>query len=263
MDAPVPRGDGAAPELLVGLDADDTLWHSEVHFELTQRRVRELLGPHLGEAIGAAGAATGPAVDFEERLLETERRNLGVFGYGVKGFALSLVETVIEVTGGRVAATDIGRILDWCKELLARPVELLDDVAEVTAELASRYRLVVITKGDLFHQEAKLASSGLGQHLAGVEVVSEKDPRDYARILDRYGVEPARFVMVGNSLRSDIVPVAELGGRGVHIPYHVTWAFEHAELPPELTERVVHLDRFAQLPAALEALERAPWPPTG
>ena len=229
---------------LVGLDADDTLWHSEVHFELTQARVRELLGPLV------------PGEDFDARLLDMERRNLGVFGYGVKGFALSLVETAIEVTEGRVPAADIGQILTWAKELLAQPVELLDGVDEVTAELATRFPLVVITKGDLFHQEAKVASSGLADRFAGVEVVSEKNPEDYQRILDRYGVEPSQFVMVGNSMRSDIVPVAQLGGLGVHIPYAVTWAFEHAELPDELAARVVSLGRFDQLPAALDAIAR-------
>jgi len=235
-----------APEdLLVGLDADDTLWHSEVHFEMTQRQVRDLLAHHID----------GP--DFDERLLAVERRNLGVFGYGVKGFTLSLIETAIEVTAGEVPASDIARILDWAKELLARPVDLLDDVEAVVAQLATRYRLVVITKGDLFHQEAKVASSGLSGHLAGVEVVSEKDPADYQRILDRYGVPPERFVMVGNSLRSDVVPVAQLGGRAVHIPYEVTWEFELAELPDALADRVTRLDRFGQLPAALDRLARA------
>ncbi|MEA3217510.1 MAG: putative hydrolase of the superfamily [Acidimicrobiia bacterium] len=229
----------------VGIDGDDTLWHSEIHFELTQQRIRELLAPFVQGA------------EFDQRLLATERANLRLFGYGVKGFALSTIETAIELTGERIPARDIRRIIDCAKELLDHPVELVEHVDRVTAELCERYPLVLITKGDLFHQQAKLAASGLGERFAGVEIVAEKDPVDYQRVLGRYGIDPARFVMVGNSMRSDVLPAVEVGGRAVYIPYQVTWAFEHAELPEELNHRVVRLDHFGQLPDALEALARS------
>lgn len=203
---------------VVGLDADDTLWHSEGHFHLTEQRFRELLGPWVeGEAVSAA-------------LLETEARNLALFGYGVKGFTLSMIETALTLTDHRIDGERIARVLGFGKELLAHPVELLDGVRETLAELAAGYRLVLVTKGDLFHQEAKVAASGVGELFEAVEVVAEKDGATYARILARLGVAPEAFCMIGNSLRSDIAPVVELGGFGVHVPYHVTWALEHADV---------------------------------
>lgn len=226
----------------IGFDGDDTLWHSERYFVLTQERINELLAPWVD------------AERFDEALLATERANLARFGYGVKGFLLSTIETAISLTEERVPAAVIHRILEWGKELLDHPVELLDGVAETVGALAGAYRLVLITKGDLFHQETKVATSGLAEHFAAVEIVSEKDPATYERILQRLGVPAERFVMVGNSLRSDILPAVELGGRGVHVPYHVTWQLEEAELPDALTSRVRHLDRIGQLPALLATL---------
>jgi putative hydrolase of the HAD superfamily len=148
----------------------------------------------------------------------------------------------------------VSSIIGHAKALLDHPVELLDDVARITTELAADYRLVLVTKGDLFHQEAKLAASGLGERFAGVEIVAEKSVAGYRRVQERYDVRPDRFVMVGNSMRSDVLPVLEAGSRAVYIPYHITWAFEHAELPDHLTGGVTRLDRFAQLPAALANL---------
>jgi putative hydrolase of the HAD superfamily len=227
---------------LLGVDADDTLWHSEVHFEFTQQRVRELVAPWV------------EAADFDERLLATERRNLRLFGYGVKGFALSTIETVIELTEGRIPASDIHQIISVAKSQLDHPIELLAGVEATVAALAVRYRLVLITKGDLFHQEAKVAASGLGERFEGVEVVAEKDPATYRRLLHRYGADPANFAMIGNSLRSDILPALELGGFGVHIPYALTWAHEVVDLPSPLEERLVRLERFEELPEALARL---------
>ena len=228
---------------LIGLDGDDTLWHSERYFATTQERIRSLLAPW-------ADAET-----FDEALLATERANLARFGYGVKGFLLSTIETAIELTAGRVPATAIGHIIGWGKDLLDHPVELLDGVADVLAELASSHRLVLVTKGDLFHQETKVASSGLAGLFEAVHIVSEKDPDTYRRVLDAAGVEPAGFVMVGNSLRSDVLPAAEIGARGVHVPYQITWGLEQAELPEALMGRVVQLDRLTQLPGALGRLQ--------
>lgn len=236
------QGDGPGRIELLGLDADDTLWHSERYFAVAQLRLVEMLGQWADETV------------VERRLLETEHANLRLFGYGVKGFTLSTIETAITVSDGRIGAADIAEIIGWGKELLAHPVELLEGVAETIPALAASYRLVLVTKGDLFHQESKVAASGLGDHFSGVEIVSEKEPADYRRLLDRYDVAPERFVMVGNSLRSDVLPVAELGGYGVYVPYHLTWALEHADLPDALADRVRHLSTFAQLPAVLAAL---------
>jgi putative hydrolase of the HAD superfamily len=209
---------------VVGLDGDDTLWHSESHFVTTTERLAELLSPWVPHTAAA-----------EARLVEVERRNLALFGYGVKAFTLSMIETAIEVSGEQVTAAGIRRIVEWSKELMDHPVELLPEVAETVARLAGDHRLLLVTKGDLLHQESKVARSGLAEHFEGIHIVSEKDPATYRRVLAAHGVEPTDFVMVGNSLRSDILPVLELGGRGIHVPYHTTWALEEvdeADLPP-------------------------------
>jgi putative hydrolase of the HAD superfamily len=201
----------------VGLDADDTLWHSENHFVVTEERFRALLEPWLD------------ASETAERLLARERHNLAVFGYGIKGFTLSMIETAIEASGATIDAASIGRIVDWGKEMLEHPVELLPGVAETVDALRSDYRLVLVTKGDLFHQESKIAESGLAEYFDAVEILSEKSCEHYARVLHRNRIEPSEFCMVGNSARSDVLPVLELGGRGVHVPYHVTWAHEEVD----------------------------------
>ena len=200
---------------VAGLDGDDPLWHNETRFNLTQGEFRELLRRHV------------PDADVEKHLADTEMRNLGVYGYGVKSFTLSMIETAIQLTDGRIPAKDIEVILSWGKRMLMEPTELLDGVEPAVRELSGRYDLLLITKGDLFDQESKLARSGLADLFLGVEIVSEKNVATYRGILERRGIKPEEFVMVGNSLRSDIVPVLELGARAVHIPYHVTWHHEH------------------------------------
>lgn len=202
---------------VVGLDADDTLWDNEPLFRDTQERFREMLVRH----------APGP--DIDAHLLEVERRNLALFGYGVKGFTLSLIESAIELTNGRIDAREIEQVLSWGRDMIAHPVELLDGVDEAVPELAARYRVLIITKGDLLHQESKVARSGLVDVVDGVEIVAEKDVDTYRRILDRRGVDPGRFVMAGNSVRSDVAPVLDIGGYAVHIPSGVTWALEHVD----------------------------------
>lgn len=228
---------------VVGLDGDDTLWHNEQLFVDTQERFCELLAPHVDLDHAALHA----------RLLEVERRNLDTFGYGVKAFTLSLIETAIEVTDGELPGRDVQAILDLGRELHDHPVQLLDGVPEAVDALTDRYRVMIVTKGDLLHQESKVARSGLAEHLWGVEVVSEKDVPTYRRVLDRNRVDPGTFVMVGNSVRSDVLPVLELGGRAVHIPYHVTWELEHAEPDPERHEFPV-LASIHDLPACIDAL---------
>jgi putative hydrolase of the HAD superfamily len=208
----------------VGIDADDTLWHSENRFHETHRRYHELLADHVDLDVD----------ELERRMLETEQRNLRLFGYGAKGFTLSLIETAIEVTDGAVPTEAIATILDFGKELLDHPVELLDGVAEAIESFRERgLHLLLITKGDLWHQEAKVAASGIADHFDAVEIVAEKDPATYRSILDRHGIDPASFCMVGNSVRSDVLPVLELGGRAVHVPYDYLWAHEAVEDPGE------------------------------
>ena len=203
---------------VVGLDGDDTLWRNEEYFAASQQAFRDLLAPYVNGDI-----------DVDERLEAKERANLELFGYGVKGFTLSLIETAIEVTSGRVTGDVVQALLDIGKGMLQQPVELIEGVAETIPLLAEHYRLVVITKGDLWNQEQKLARSDLAELMWGVEIVAEKDLATYQRILRRYDVDPATFVMVGNSVRSDILPVLEAGGRAVHIPHELTWALEVAE----------------------------------
>jgi len=224
---------------LVALDADDTLWHNEPLFTSVRDQFCALLERYEPE-----GVAT-------DCLNSVEMRNLQHFGYGVKGFVLSMIETAIEMTGGRVESRDLSRIIDWGREMLASPVELLDGVCGAVEELARDFPLILLTKGDLLHQETKLARSGLGHHFKGIEIVSEKDADVYRRVMARYDVRPDRFVMVGNSLRSDILPVLEAGGHAVYVPYEETWSHERVE-PEQLSS--VHFHEIAHirdLPALL------------
>lgn len=203
----------------IGFDADDTLWQNEQFFRMTEERFRALLAGHMdADQLGA-------------RLLEAEKRNLGRYGFGIKGFMLSMIETAIEVSGGDVPASTIGDILGLGREMLAHPVETLPGVRETLEELADSHRLVLITKGDLFDQERKLAASGLGELFDAVEIVSDKQADTYRRIFARHGDGPERAMMIGNSLKSDVVPAIEAGGWGVYVPHELTWVLEHVEPP--------------------------------
>ena len=215
MNAPTaPTYDGITH---VGLDADDTLWHSENRFHEAHLRYHRLLARHVDVSPG----------ELEARMLATERRNLGLFGYGAKGFTLSLIETAIEVTDGTIPSREIEQIIAFGKELLDHPVELLPGVTATIDRLrGAGLGLIIITKGDLWHQESKVASSGLAESVDGVEIVAEKDPRTYGTILRRHGIEPETFCMVGNSVRSDVLPVLDIGGHALHVPYEYLWAHE-------------------------------------
>lgn len=226
----------------IGLDADDTLWHSENHFAVTEQRFGELVQP-WAEGEEAAG-----------RLLDRERANLRLFGYGVKGFTLSMIETAIEVSGGDVSAQAIQQVIEWGKEMMDHPVELLAGVADTIERLRSRYNLLLITKGDLFHQETKIAESGLADRFDAVEILSEKSPDHYRRVLDRAGVSPGEFVMVGNSMRSDVLPAIEIGSHGVHVPYGITWGHEHIDDDPE-ADTFHRLKRISELPGLVTRLD--------
>lgn len=203
----------------IGFDADDTLWQNEAFFRLTQDRFAALLADHADPH------------HLHDRLLAAERRNLGHYGFGVKGFTLSMIETAIEVTEGRVPAAVIAEIMSAGREMLEHPIELLPHAREAVEALAATHRVLLITKGDLLDQERKLAQSGLGDLFHGVEIVSDKTAAVYARIFTRHGDGPDRALMVGNSLKSDVIPVIEAGGFGVHVPHGLTWALEHADAP--------------------------------
>jgi len=223
---------------LICLDADDTLWLHESYFQDAARRYQALLAPFAD------------ANHTEQRLNEVEDRNLHIYGYGVKGFTLSMLETAVEVAGDALPGATVREILRIGRDLMEHPIHVMPGVREALPQLAGKARLVLVTKGDLFHQEAKLAASGLGDHFAGVEIVSEKNVETYAKVFARYGVAPERAVMVGNSLRSDIWPALAAGAWAVHIPHEFEWARERAESPVN-EARFATLGGFGQLPGWL------------
>ncbi|MCC6918789.1 MAG: HAD family hydrolase [Alphaproteobacteria bacterium] len=224
----------------IGFDADDTLWHNERFFRFTEARFAELLAPH----------AEGH--DVAARLLDAERRNLAFYGYGIKGFTLSMIETAIELTERRVPAAVIETILDWGREMLHHPVETLPHVLETLEALDATHRLVLVTKGDLFDQERKLAASGLGEWFDAIEIVSDKTADTYARIFARHGDGAGHAMMVGNSLKSDIVPALQAGAWAVHVPHDLTWVLEHAEEPKDAPRYRAIVDLSELLPIVAE-----------
>jgi putative hydrolase of the HAD superfamily len=228
--------------LVIGFDADDTLWHNEIIFERVHERYRALLAQYHD------------AATVDQTLLATEKRNLELYGYGVKGFTLSAIETAIALTAGKIGAHEIDGILVLGREMLAHPVELLDGVAEVVSELSTQHTLMLITKGDLRDQERKLAKSGLAGRFHLVEIVSEKDRSTYETIFRRHAIAPDRFLMVGNSLKSDILPVLGLGGAGAYVPYHLTWAHERVEELPTADGRFFQLKTMRELPGIVRTL---------
>jgi putative hydrolase of the HAD superfamily len=229
---------------LVGFDGDDTLWRSQDYYETAQAEFESILANYID--------LTG--FRLHERLLAIERGNLALFGYGAKGMTLSMIEAAIALTEARIGVNDIHRIVDIGKAVLGHPVELLPGIREAVEDVASRYRVVLITKGDLFHQEQKVARCGLADIFHRIEIVSEKDPATYARVLRECEVDASRFLMIGNSLRSDIAPVVELGGRGVYMPYHMTWAHETETDFDAGMERVLAVDGAAGIADAIDRL---------
>ena len=219
----------------IGFDADDTLWQNEQFYRLTEKRFTALLADYA------------EAENLSSRLLEAERRNLKAYGFGIKGFTLSMIETAIEVTEGRVPATVIHQIVDAGRDLLTHPIEPLPHARTVLEQLGGAYRLILITKGDLFDQERKLAQSGLGDLFSAVEIVSDKSAATYERIFTRHGDGPERAMMVGNSLKSDIVPAIKAGSWGVYVPHSLTWALEQDEAPAG-HRRYRHIEHLGELP---------------
>jgi putative hydrolase of the HAD superfamily len=229
---------------LIAFDADDTLWHNERLYTRTQAGLAEILA-HYGI----------DTKTLDERLFQTESQNIRLFGYGIKSFTLSMIETAIKLTDGHVSGQDVLVILDLAKAQLEAPVELLEHVAETVSRLAARYPLMVITKGDLQDQETKIARSGLGEFFRDIEVVSDKTRESYARLFKNHALEPGRVLMVGNSLRSDILPILELGGTAVYVPYAETWLHEAADAPAPGTPRFHQIGHLGELPDLLARLE--------
>ncbi|HEY1722257.1 MAG TPA: HAD family hydrolase [Magnetospirillaceae bacterium] len=225
----------------IGFDADDTLWQNETFFRLTEAKFAAMLTDYADkDHIGV-------------RLIEAEKRNLKFYGYGIKGFTLSMIDTAIEVTEGRVPASVIGDILDISREMTQHPVETLPHVHETLEALAGTFKLILITKGDLFDQERKVAESGLGELFDAVEIVSEKRASTYERIFSQHGDGPTLSMMVGNSLKSDVVPMIEAGGWGVHVPHTLTWALEVCD-PPTGSPRFHKIDHLGELLGVIDRI---------
>ena len=213
---------------LVGFDADDTLWRSQDYFDDAQAQFERIVGAYVD------------LDDASARLYAVEKRNIALFGYGAKGMTLSMIEAAIDITDARIGGADIHRIVEIGKSVLQHPVELLPGIREAVEDIARDWPVVLITKGDLFRR---------------IEIVSEKDPATYARLFAEFGVAPSQFAMVGNSLRSDIAPVLELGGWGVHVPYHTTWAHEADATLRHGGERMRTIAGIADLAQAVQELD--------
>ena len=213
----------------IGFDGDDTLWKSEDYYRAAESEFESIIGQYI-DLTDARSL---------QHLLEVERRNLKVFGYGVKGMTLSMIESAVQLTGERISARDIHRVIEIGRSTLQHPVELIDGIAEAVQAIAARHEIVLITKGDLFHR---------------IEIVSEKDTGTYARVFRELGVPAGRFVMIGNSLRSDIEPVVALGGWGVYMPYHITWVHEAEHSIAEGEPRMLQVESAHGLVAAIDRI---------
>lgn len=218
---------------VVGFDADDTLWVNETYFRETEAKFAELLDQY----------ETPNKIDQE--LFKKEMENLPLFGYGIKGFILSMIETAIELSNHRISPVVIQKIIDYGKQMIHKPVELLDGVEDILELLSKEYRLIVLTKGDLLDQERKLRQSKLEEYFHHVEVMSDKKPKNYRDLLEHLEIDPKHFLMVGNSLKSDVLPVLELGAQAVHIPFHTTWV--HEEIEPRKEDQYLSLNHILEL----------------
>jgi len=234
---------------LIAFDGDDTLWHNERSFVGGRREFHRLL-----EAAGVVLSAE----ELDAHVTRTEVRNIRYYGYGVSSFTLSLIETAIELTGGGIPAADLHTLITQAKRMLTEEVELFPGVPETVGALSVSHPLMLITKGDLLHQTSKLERSGLRGHFRHVEVVSTKTPDVYAGILGRHGVRADRFLMIGNSLRSDVLPVIEAGGWAAYVPSALSWSHEHADTPEEGADRFVELAHIAEVRTLVARLEHDP-----
>ena len=225
---------------VIGFDADDTLWHNESIFTMTQKKLHEILALHSPELV-------------DQTLSSNQVKNLKLFGYGIKSFIISMIETSVELNQGEINGNEIQTIIDFGRDMLAAPVELLPYVHEVIDKLSKKYRLLIITKGDLIDQESKIIRSGLANYFTGFEIVSEKNSETYKNILTRHDIAVSSFLMIGNSMRSDIVPIVQIGGSAVHIPYHTTWDHEqkHPYIDPKNFKQLKHI---GLLPGLIEEM---------
>jgi putative hydrolase of the HAD superfamily len=234
---------------LIAFDGDDTLWHNERSYRDGRERFRAML---------AAAGVVRSEEEIEERVNATELHNIRYYGYGVRSFVLSLIETAIELTDGRIPGAELRELIALAKEMLTETVELFPGAREAVTALAASHPLVLITKGDLLHQTSKVDRSGLRTSFQGIEVVSHKTREVYEEILGRRGVPPERFLMVGNSPRSDILPVLEAGGWAVYVPAELSWVHEHAEVPAGSRERFFEIPTLAELPALVRRIAGQP-----
>jgi putative hydrolase of the HAD superfamily len=202
---------------IIAFDADDTLWHNELYFQEAERTFCELLEDFL------------PQHTIQRELLQTEIKNISLYGYGVKSFMLSMIETAIRVTDNTIKVEAIEKMIAIGQRLLEQPVQLMDDVEEVLKSLKPRYKLVLATKGDLLDQERKLKKSGLANYFHHIEIMSEKKEPDFEKLIKHLDIKAEELMMIGNSIKSDIIPILNIGGNGIHVPYHVTWAHEKVD----------------------------------
>jgi putative hydrolase of the HAD superfamily len=225
----------------VCFDADDTLWHNLIHFDAAERRFGELMADYVSPAEGTRALAAA------------EARNISVYGFGVKSFTLSMIETAINISGGRSDAQLIRRLMDMGRDMLDHDIELLPHAEDALKALHGSYRLLLVTKGDLHHQERKVLASGLAHYFEGVEIVSDKKPATYAQLCKRHGTNVERSLMAGNSVRSDILPMIEAGGHGVYVPFNIIWDHEHEQVP-EGMPRYHEIAHLGELPNLIERL---------
>jgi putative hydrolase of the HAD superfamily len=228
-------------KLTVCLDADDTLWHNLIHFDTAEKQFGEMFSSYM------------PAADATRAIMEAEKRNIALYGFGVKSFTLSMIETAISVSGGAVDAATIQKLLGMGRDMLDHDIELLPYVEETLAALHRQHKLLLVTKGDLHHQERKVLASGLAHYFEGVEIVSDKKPQTYHAICKRHGASVQRTVMVGNSIRSDVLPMIAAGGHGVYVPFDIIWDHEHEDVPKG-TERFYEIKHMGALPDLLSTI---------
>ncbi|TRZ42899.1 HAD family hydrolase [Robertkochia solimangrovi] len=202
---------------VIGFDADDTLWVNETYFRDTEHEFARLLSAYETEN------------KIDQELFKMEMQNLGIYGYGIKGFMLSMIESAIDLSNGKIDSKTISKILDMGKEMILKPVEILDGVEEVLKSLNGKYRLILLTKGDLLDQERKLDRSGLSKYFHHIEVLSDKKEENYSNLLSHLEIPVDEFLMIGNSLKSDVLPLINIGASAVHVPFHTTWAHEQVK----------------------------------
>lgn len=222
---------------VIAFDADDTLWVNEPYFQETEKKFCTLMEDFM------------PQHTLSRELLKLEIENLALYGYGIKGYILSMIEAALKVSGNTIGVSAIEKIIGFGKELLNEPIELLDNVKEVLEALKGHYRIVVATKGDLLDQERKLKKSGLSHYFHHIEIMSEKGEADYRKLIRHLDIPASEFMMIGNSLKSDVIPVLNIGGHAIHVPYHTTWAHEHVETNLEHANfrHVEHLEEVLPL----------------